>query len=206
MIGSRKHGAAIVAALLVALGCGGGDDTGNDSGGGGSCPSDMVYVSNAGVCIDSYEASQGGSGDALSVASATPWVSVTQGEAELACEASGKRLCERTEWESACEGTAGNAYPYGDTYDGDACNGADHQEDAVVPTGSMTGCEGGFPGIFDMSGNVSEWTATCTGSNCRHNGGAFTGPESTLSCTSGSTVAGSSTGLVLGFRCCRAPD
>lgn len=206
MIGWRTLGGAILAWMLVFGACGGGDDSGIDSGGGGSCPSDMVYVSGADVCIDAYESSQGASDQAVSAASATPWVSVTQGEAAAACEAAGKRLCERSEWEAACQGPSGNEFPYGDTYDPEACNGADHQEDALVPTGSMTDCEGGVAGLYDMSGNVSEWTATCTSSNCRNAGGSFTGPESTLSCTSGSTVPSSSTGLVLGFRCCQAAD
>jgi len=34
-----------------------------------------------------------------------------------------------------------------------------------APVGSLPDCEGGFAGIFDMQGNVSEWTARCAAGN-----------------------------------------
>jgi formylglycine-generating enzyme required for sulfatase activity len=40
-------------------------------------------------------------------------------QAAGACTNAGKRLCAGAEWLWACEGgTAANAYPYGDIYDG----------------------------------------------------------------------------------------
>jgi len=202
MPGARMLDGVTVAALLFGVACGGGSDV--DAGPTGTCDDDMVYVGGADVCVDKYEASEGSAGEALSVANATPWVGVTQGEAASACAAAGRRLCERDEWEAACQGNAGNEFPYGDTYEPESCNGADQHLSAAVPTGSMTDCEGGYSGLFDLSGNVSEWTATCTGTNCRHNGGAFSGRQNSLGCNDGATVAGTSTGLVLGFRCCHA--
>jgi formylglycine-generating enzyme required for sulfatase activity len=185
--------------------CGGGDG-GGDGGaidGGVDCPADMLASDT--VCIDRYEASHGNADVAESVASAPPWVSVAWGEANAACEAAGKRLCYEDEWRSACRGTAGFDFPYGDTYDADACNGADQSNTTAQPTGSMATCEGGRSGLFDMSGNVAEWTQTCSGSNCRQVGGSFASAAANLECTSGSMSAKGSTGLVLGFRCCLTP-
>src|SRR6185436_16280233 len=42
--------------------------------------------------------------------------------AESACAAAGKRLCTRGEFVTACRGEDGTVYPYGDTFEEDACN------------------------------------------------------------------------------------
>lgn len=194
----------LVATLSFAT-CGGGDGDGDGGAGdsGITCPADMV-ASDA-VCIDRYEASRGGSDEAESVASASPWVSVAWGEASAACAAAGKRLCHEDEWRAACRGAAGTDFPYGESYDADACNGVDQSNTTAQPTGSMATCEGGVGGLFDMSGNVAEWTQTCSGDNCRQLGGSFASAAANLECTSGSMSAKGSTGLVLGFRCCLTP-
>jgi hypothetical protein len=100
-----------------------------------------------------------------------PWADVTYPEAEAACVAAGKRLCTGTEWFLACSGapadptgcstTSGDGcyYPYGDQYAAASCNGKDRTPPvvAVVPTGSLPTCVS--PGnIYDMSGNLKEWT------------------------------------------------
>ncbi len=188
---------------LMACGGGSGDDDVGDIDASVVCPAEMVASDS--VCIDRYEASRGDADVAESVAAASPWVSVDWGGANAACEAAGKRLCHEDEWRAACRGAAGTDFPYGATYDAEACNGIDQSNTTAQPTGSMATCEGGRDGLFDMSGNVSEWTQTCSGTNCRQVGGSFASAAANLECTSGSMSAKGSTGLVLGFRCCLTP-
>jgi formylglycine-generating enzyme required for sulfatase activity len=33
----------------------------------------------------------------------------------------------------------------------------------VAPVGTFLGCEGFYPGLFDMEGNVAEWVDLCEG-------------------------------------------
>src|SRR5262249_40663852 len=92
------------------------------------------------------------------------------------CAWAGKRLCGRiaggsvdptfgtdlaseSEWYNACSRGGQHAYPYGDTYDPRACNGLEYGAGTgpQLPVGSLSSCTGGFAGLFDMSGNVSEW-------------------------------------------------
>ena len=107
-----------------------------------------------------------------------------------ACTASGKRLCKDDEWMTACMGKQPTTYPYGDTHVAGRCNdkavsplrtlfGA--KDDAVtfgwermndprlnqVPgslarTGSHKKCRNAF-GVYDMVGNLHEWTADPAG-------------------------------------------
>jgi formylglycine-generating enzyme required for sulfatase activity len=140
---------------------------------------------------------------------------VTYVGARLACEQWGKRLCSFEEWAQACEGPDGNLYPYGDTYEPFTCNACSSSEtsdctsypktDAV---GGFPDCEGGYPGLFDMSGNVEEWAM-----DYRHYSrntaysvmGGDSGADSTVSqCRNDYTLAGNPylSYEELGFRCC----
>ncbi|MDX2021520.1 MAG: MopE-related protein [Deltaproteobacteria bacterium] len=142
---------------------------------------------------------------ACSKASALPWTSVTYTEAQTACAAAGMRLCRsnRTasacggnitvdEWGFACEYTRAGAetYPYGTTYQSATCNGLESWSNqanaAASASGAKTACktadlgsENGEQAVFDMSGNVSEWTEDCPGTLSGRNiytirGGDFT--------------------------------
>ncbi|MBI5477964.1 MAG: SUMF1/EgtB/PvdO family nonheme iron enzyme [Deltaproteobacteria bacterium] len=170
------------------------------------CPVEMVAVPLANLCVDRYEASPGTSGAAASIAGALPWTGVNWDEAQAACAAAGKRLCTGAEWSSACRGPApGLRFPYGDTYDGNACNGHDHGVDAAVPTGSLSTCQGGYAGLYDLSGNVSEWTTACSSSFCNPSGGSFLDGQLALACGSAGFVMPTTRASSIGFRCCRAP-
>lgn len=96
-----------------------------------------------------------------------------------ACEAQGKRLCEKEEWTFACEGPKMQPYPYGDGYhrDATACN-IDNPipreiknvlkvsertskegkilDGLLVPAGSNPKCVSPF-GVYDMVGNIDEF-------------------------------------------------
>jgi len=56
----------------------------------------------------------------------------------------------------ACTAGGTRDYPYGDEYEPDACNGGT-STGLLVPTGQLSSCEGGLPGLFDMVGNAWEW-------------------------------------------------
>ena len=96
------------------------------------------------------------------------------------CKWSGGRLCGRigggsirggssndyqdpsqSEWYNACSKGGRQAYPYADTYDPRACNGEARDAGDLAPGGSFATCQGGFAGLFDLSGNVSEWEDGC---------------------------------------------
>ncbi len=134
-------------------------------------------------CIDYYEYPGKGS---------MPQVNVSWDAANGACTAVGKRLCKNSEWRTAC----GGKYPYGSKYDADACNtvGEDGLERPVLSAGSKPKCKSGY-GLYDMVGNVAEWTEEKT-----VNGGDSnkTGEDGTCS-RSAKRFGGSP---FVGFRCC----
>ena len=83
----------------------------------------------------------------------TPITHVTWTDADSYCRSLGKRLPSEAEWEKAARGTDGRAYPWGNAFDPDKSN-----------IGASPQAVGSFPedrspyGVFDMAGNVSEWT------------------------------------------------
>jgi hypothetical protein len=137
---------------------------------------------------------------ACSKANVHPANYISYFQAKRACENSGKRVCTLAEHQKAC-GAA--TYPYGDTYDGSACNGKDANKGGVVNTGSMTSCEGTVPGLFDMTGNVVEW-AQCDASSCWRIAGNFWGLASDLVCNKVSGNYASAENDGQGFRCCKS--
>ena len=164
------------------------------------CPSDMVLITELGdVCIDRYEASEGPEGVARSVAGEMPWNNVSHDVAAAACVAAGKRLCAADEWFAACEGRDENSFPYGDGFVEDRCN--DHGSAGPLETGSFEECEGGYPGLFDMSGNVAELIAECPTEPCRIRGGSYTAREADLRCTADYEATEHRLPYT-GFRCC----
>ena len=118
------------------------------------------------------------------------------------CNWAGKRLCGKVgggaadfaqfgssdnEHYMACSNASTRIYPYGNMFSASACNDSDMNIGHVLPVGSLTGCQGGVPGLFDMSGNVEEWQNACdgdsgAGDSCRDGTGAFDygdGPDGT---------------------------
>lgn len=98
-------------------------------------------------------------------------------EAEEVCRGQSKRLCTEDEWTFACEGEDARPYPYGFERDKDACvtdkawrpydPSAYGKKDTLVreldklwqgvPSGSQPRCRSPF-GVYDMTGNIDEWT------------------------------------------------
>jgi formylglycine-generating enzyme required for sulfatase activity len=157
------------------------------------------------LCIDAFEASLGSTGLAQSIVGVQPTVNVTPAQAVAACAAVGKRLCAEAEWQAACQGPGGTTYPYGNTYSGSACNGLDRGFGAIGNTGTTPGCQGGYTGLWDMSGNVYEFTSTCANGTCRVKSGAFRSSAAAglLRCDRGFDFNDSAGDPAVGFRCCR---
>lgn len=133
------------------------------------------------------------------------------------CEWAGKRLCEgdfnrpdEDEWYRACIGPEGLAYPYADSYSAYSCNGYDAGLNRAAPVGQFPGCVGGYAELYDMSGNVFEWTAACGPGfgpkvYCRLRGGAYRSDPDVLRCDAnlGKETNRDMANPMIGFRCCR---
>jgi formylglycine-generating enzyme required for sulfatase activity len=167
-------------------------------------------------CIDRYEYPNR-SGD-------YPWVMVTWREARALCARELKRLCTEAEWTFACEGVEAMPYPYGYVRDSEACvtdrprlaydGAALTPRDTAralaevdrlwqgEPSGSRARCRSPF-GVFDMTGNVDEWTTSSTPGGRRSIlKGGYWGPVRTR-CRASTRVHGEDVGLYQqGFRCC----
>lgn len=85
-----------------------------------------------------------------------PRAFVSQKEAEDSCRSAGKRLCALEEWQGACRGPDGEAYPYAGKYNENHCPA---KEPAASRSGRFPACRS-YYGNYDMTGNVWEWTST----------------------------------------------
>ena len=82
-----------------------------------------------------------------------PVTDVDWNDADSYCRSISKRLPSEAEWEKAARGKEGRVYPWGDTFDKKKANiGA-----SPMPVGSFPEDRSPY-GVFDMAGNVSEWT------------------------------------------------
>jgi formylglycine-generating enzyme required for sulfatase activity len=187
----------------------------------GACPSDMARI--YGTCVDRYEAPN--------IAGEWPLVMESAVSAEAWCDKRGKRLCAEDEWEHACQGPQGWAYPYGDAHETARCADEkawiDKDESTIVmwpekpamgevtrlyqasKSGTYDGCVSGY-GVHDMTGNVEEWVV---GDPKRHHAyehvlkgcywsGCYGGSKPV--CTSTNAAhADTFKFYETGFRCCR---
>jgi formylglycine-generating enzyme len=172
-----------------------------EAAGAATCPAGMVRIST--FCVDRYEASivitdasgketswspyyppptDGRKYRAVSLRNAVPQGYISGTQSQIACAASGKRLCTNTEWLRACRGPSSFIYPYGNTRRDGVCNdartphpavqcfgtsaswiyseldyaGIAQQADTVDRTGINSGCVTS-EGLYDMMGNLHEW-------------------------------------------------
>lgn len=159
-------------------------------------------------------------------------------DAAAYCKWEGKHLCGKigggknpqagfadanlSAWYRACSHAGDNDLPYGNVYDGMRCIGLENT--AVRPVAvPNTNCEGGYSGLYDMSGNVSEWEDSCSADSggsdlCLYRGGSYLDTNRQIalapSLQCNSNVHGaplmaakprSTRDKEIGFRCCSEP-
>ncbi len=169
---------------------------------------------------------------AVSRSGVVPQGYISKNEAEAACKASKKRLCTGDEWQLACRGKKPTTFPYGDERKPGYCNDsgraplaslhpelpgdevyASHEAmndprinrapNTVAPSGQFAKCKNGF-GVFDMVGNLHEWTADVNGTHGTFRGGYYQDTHLNGDGCKYKTVAHDVTyhDYSTGFRCC----
>ena len=150
-----------------------------------------------------------------------PWTNVNYATAQAACATVGGRLCTEAEWERACEASSGSCdWSFASSctsYSSNVttCNGNDYDpspapgdQDITLATGSRASCYaswGGSSRIYDMSGNVEEWTAARASGVNPLRGGSSNDTAGGMRCDFDFVVANDTFQVpTVGFRCCRS--
>jgi hypothetical protein len=116
----------------------------------------------------------------------------------------------KSQWFHACVGASDRQYPYGNTFDQDKCNGAPDGIEAA-PVATFDQCVGAYAGIYDLSGNLSEWEDSCVPSDdrvlCHLRGGSYypftePAPSVLLACNAFEQWNTQAQYAHIGFRCC----
>ena len=93
--------------------------------------------------------------------------------ANTTCIAEGKHLCTEAQWTKACKGPYNYRFIYGNDFDEFKCRSQLPFDDGPAPLGSYPECKNNW-GVYDMSGNVWEWTSeVATGAKKVLRGGAW---------------------------------
>ena len=160
-----------------------------------SCPRDMILVDvppgKVGrplikVCIDKYEYPN--------KKGVVPYRNVPYTGALNLCKKEGKRLCTILEWQWACSGLKGHAYPYGPQIEEHNCNREGKK--LTESSGSRLNCVGEF-NVYDMVGNLFEWVTDSRGRSMLM-GGPTSKCQTILPGMKGEAKH------YIGFRCCKS--
>ena len=175
---------------------------------------------NAGPLVCASKTTHAPSGAAATPTS--PQTFVDWCDAYAYCAWAGKRLCGNVaggpsgslvdstdQWFTACSRASdGNhTFPYGNAFKPFACNIPEVDSGGAAPVASFAGCVGGYPGIYDMSGNVYEWEDSCVMAggvtSCVQRSGSFADPPgASQTCAYSRSVALTIADNDIGFRCC----
>ncbi|MDR2591740.1 MAG: formylglycine-generating enzyme family protein [Chitinispirillales bacterium] len=159
------------------------------------CPSGMelVKTGNSEICVDVYEWPN--------KKGAAPQSYVSLYQAMDSCFSARKRLCTSDEWAAACGGPERWAYTYGEVYEWNACATRDSM---AQRSGSRPECRG-YYGVFDMSGNLAEWTSTASQQDKSFNnvmGGFWTSGDQSRCADARYSYFPQNKHNPVGFRCC----
>jgi len=162
-----------------------------------NCPGGMAFVENSqgNFCIDQFEWGNG--------RGVRPRNMVSQAQARDSCISIGKRLCTADEWTAACRGPYNWKYPYGNDYIRFACV---TQDTTFRRSGEAGECRGWWA-IYDMTGNLGEWTSTRAPANNRHFlvMGGFWESGATATCDMARySYYPQNQHTNVGFRCCKS--
>lgn len=162
------------------------------------CPEDMVPVGSGRFCIDPYEWPNKKGEE--------PGTEVSYEQAERLCKKQGKRLCTPAEWQAACGGIGDRRkiYPYGNSFAADNCNtfGNNWTRNSIAESGRFNYCKSGA-GVFDMSGNVAEWTYSDDEEYAQVYGGFWQSNDIDSRCESRVQLEKKRSHFYVGFRCCK---
>jgi hypothetical protein len=161
------------------------------------CPEGMETIIEKKYCIDTYEWPNG--------KSKSPEVNISWKDADKKCREAGKRLCTGEEWTFACQSGKENNFPYGQTFDKDACNTSDQiwvKGKGAIPSGKFPRCKT-QQDVYDMSGNVMEWTSDGTNEKRLAAGGSYLNKASDADCTAKASEDPNKQYFFVGFRCCK---
>lgn len=153
----------------------------------------------------------------LSTGGDHPIVCVDWCDARAYCASLDKSLCEdgsQSDWYAACSnGARVTDYPFGPRHELDVCNDGENSTTGcavtlactTVPVGSLKACVNDA-GVFDLSGNVQEWTDACDQrGDCKVRGGAMTTRAAALRCDRFQSKPRMTRDASIGFRCCYYP-
>jgi hypothetical protein len=156
-----------------------------------------------------------------------PVILVNWHEGRVLCAGQHKRLCTEDEWTFACEGEEAQPYPNGYTRESDACvidQEARPYDSAALslrtekkvmleldrlwqgqPSGGRPACKSPF-GVYDMTGNVDEWTKSTMPGRPSILKGGYWGPVRTR-CRPATRAHGEAFAFYQqGVRCCASVD
>ena len=169
---------------------------------------------------------------AISRKDVIPQAYISRNQAQGACVEAHKRLCTEREWVSACKGPEKTKYPYGNQHKPGYCvdtnrvnplkrlfeslgvaryqfttmndPGLNQVAGTLAPTGSFTRCTSDY-GVYDMVGNLHEWTADPQGT---FRGGFYLDTKLNGSGCDYRTVMHPATyhDYSTGFRCCKEAE
>jgi formylglycine-generating enzyme required for sulfatase activity len=146
-----------------------------------------------------------------------PTRNISWSEANTACEKNRKRLCTEVEWERACKGpwslVINQQFSYGNIWKDNTCNVKnfnsmmEEKTGEVSPSGEYQDCASN-EGIYDLNGNVQEWTQSegHTGGESQKKilkGGSYSSPKFQTRCSYSREEIPSLKQEDIGFRCCK---